>query len=538
MENYTYTNMLTGYRDRVLRIALFDVFAMLDAKQLKDGKGKPVDCFGLGLLSLLFFFESMLLRVKKRGIHELALFLQVTDESLYETVEDYEKLAKAIVETFRPPRGKRNARSFYNYETRQMEEVEYAILKTDDWDTVKNVQYYTLDEQGLELIFATKEYFSEFQISISQMMLRKQLEKGEFLGALRQVDEMRISVNSIKENIYRIKHDIQRNITSEDTYSRYKELIKDINSRLENEEHEFVELSHFIKETKSYLDEARDMSDKDQKAMELLVRIDNELAHVHYLHSSLLHESIELKTTALDAASESLYYAGITSFNFDSELARKMTNVPLPFMEARTLLKPYLSLKQFETWSPLAVFAPQHRDTSNKDKSDLVFIDAIDDIQEDKHERQKAMKEVLYILSQARDIVGCSEMVDISNLGSSAMMFETDDISKDSIDDDKITLKRDEPLVKALIISKLRAFDQVREYMDTREFAECCIILHQMSPVDVKEIIEQDEHVLHMGVKEYFSQVDYIYAKELDSIISLGQNYEMKDVAIWTGGKV
>ncbi len=521
MENYTYTNMLTGYRDRVLRIALFDVFAMLDAKQLKDGKGKPVDCFGLGLLSLLFFFESMLLRVKKRGVHELALFLQVTDDSLYENIEDYEKLAKAIIETFRPPRGKRNARSFYNYETKAMDEVEYAILKADDWDTVKNVQYYTLDEQGLELIFATKEYFSEFQISISQMMLRKQLEKGEFVGALRQVDEMRISVNSIKENIYRIKHDIQRNITSEDTYSRYKELIKDINSRLENEEHEFVELSHFIKETKSYLDDPRGLSDKDQKAMELLVRIDNELAHVHYLHSSLLHESIELKTTALDAASESLYYAGITSFNFDAELARKITNVPLPFMEGRTLVKPYLGLNRFETWSPMAVFAPQLRDATNKDKSDLVFIDAVTDTHQDKHERQKAMKEVLYILSQASRLEGTKGFIDISDMALQLNLSERQD-------------KEEE--VQALIVSKLKAYQELKDHMDTREFAECCIILHQMSPVDVKEIIDQDEHVLHLGIKEYFSQVDYIYAKELDEVMDLGQNYEMKDVAIWTGG--
>ncbi len=525
MENYTYMNMLTGYKDRVQRISLFDIFAMLDVKQLKDSKGKPIDFFGLGLLSLLFFFESMLLRVKKRGVHELALFLQeATENKLYKSLDEYEKLAKTIIEIFRPSKGKRNLRKFYNYETKELDEVSYAILKADDWDTIKNVQYYSLDEQGLELIFATKEYFSEFQISISQMMLRKQLEKGEFFGALRQVDEMRISVNSIKDSIYRIKHDIQRNITSEDTYSRYKELIKDINNRLANEQDEFVELSHFIKETKSYIDISTGLDDKDQKALELLVRIDNELAHVHYLHSSLLHESIELKTTALDAAAESLYYAGITSFNFDSELARKITSIPIPLEESKTIVKPYLKLKSFETWSPLAIFAPQQRDVSNKDKNNLVFIESIDEPTKELHLRKLAMKEVFYIISHGFDLDGVMETIDTTNISTSG--------NKELIEDKSNNKEY------ALKISNLQKFDELKKYMDTREFAQACIILHQMSPIEVKEILEQDEHVLHDGIKEYFSDVKYIYAKELEAIIDLGDNYEIRDVAIWTGGKL
>lgn len=181
MENYSYKNLLSGYKDRVMRIALFDVFAALDNKQIKDHKGKPVDCFGLGLLSLLFFFESRLLRIKNRGVSELAEFLQeVTGEKLYPDIEGYRGLAKAIIEVFRPSGGKRNQRRFMNYETDEKDVVEYAILKADDWDSKRRIQDYTLDEQGLELIFATKEYFSEFQISISQMMLRKQLEKESF----------------------------------------------------------------------------------------------------------------------------------------------------------------------------------------------------------------------------------------------------------------------------------------------------------------------------------------------------------------------
>jgi len=499
MENYTYQSMLTGYRDRILRIALFDIFALLDKKQLKDCHEKPIDFFGLGLLSLLFFFESRLLRIKKRGVHELGSFIkETTQDMLFTQDSDYDALAKMIIEVFRPSEGKRNERKFYNYETMHWEKIDYSILKTDDWDSMKNLQYYTLDEQGLELVFATKEYFSEFQISISQMMLRKQLEKGEFLSALRQVDEMRINVNSIKDNILRIKHDIKRNITSEETYTRYKSLIKDINNRLRSEHDEFMELSQFIKETKGYFDPTSEHVEKDQKALELLVRIENELGHVHYLHSSLLHESIDLKTTALEAASESLYYAGITSFNFDAELARKITTLPIPFEESKQVARPYLGIETFVTWSPIAVFAPQLKESTHKSKHDLLFAQVKGEGQSSQlFERKKNMQEVLYLLH--------SGLKRMQSLGMTRVSV------KDLIEECKYP-----------------------EYMDTREFCDVWMMLHQLCPLNTTQFLQQQEHVLFDGIQRYFSDTHYIYAQELEEEIDLGEHYSMKNIEFWT----
>lgn len=501
MENYTYKSMLTGYSDRVLRIALFDIFAILDKKQLKDKHQKPIDFFGLGLLSLLFFFESMLLRIKRRGIHELAQFLkESTKGQLYDVDEEYDFLAKTIIEVFRPSEGKRNERKFYDYESMQWDKVAYSILKAEDWDSVKNIQYYTLDEQGLELVFATKEYFSEFQISISQMMLRKQLEKGEFLSALRQVDEMRINVNSIKDSILRIKHDIKRNITSEETYSRYKNLIKDINERLMNEHDEFMELSQFIKETKGYLDPSGEHVEKDQKALELLVRIDNELGHVHFLHSSLLNESIDLKTTALEAASESLYYAGITSFNFDAELARKITTIPIPYEETKQVVRPFLAIQKFETWTPLAVFSPQQKESTNKQKHDLLFAQISGEVfNQTLLERKNSMKDILWIL-----YTGLKKK------------------QADGMDSNSISIQE---------IFDMCLFP---EYIDTREFCEAWMILHQLSPIDTRLLLQQREHVLYEGIEAYFGNTSQLYAKELDEEIELGEHYSIKNIEFWT----
>ena len=250
MENLV-KNASLHYRDRLERIVLFDPLNALGRKLKKDNKGRPIDYYGLGLLTLLFFFENMLLRNKKTGTAELADFLQtLSQEEIDLKPEEFLDLAREIIGAFRPPDGKKTSRKFYNWETRQDEEILFSILKAGESDSEKNKQYYTLDEQGLELVFATKEFFSEFQLSINQLILRKQLEKGEFASALRQIDEMRINVESLRDRMNKIHSEIQRSIVSDQTYERYKNILEDINIRLKREHEEFEELKSFVKDTK------------------------------------------------------------------------------------------------------------------------------------------------------------------------------------------------------------------------------------------------------------------------------------------------
>lgn len=363
-----------NYRERIQRLALFDTLYKLDNKKSKDKSDKLIDYFSLGLLTLLFFFENMLVRNKKTGVKELAVFLiELNQGEIDLEPEDFEKIARTIIGAFRPPTGKRNTKNFYNWETRAEESVQYSILKADKADLSTNTQYYTLDDQGLELIFATKEYFNEFQLSINQLVLRKQLEKGEFVGALRQIDEMSLDVKNLQDRMFRIKHEIQRNIVSNETFERYKRIIEDINMRLYREDEEFDELQSFVSETKEKI--GNDMTnEKDRKTYELILQIDRELDHVHYEHRLLLKESIILKTSALQAAQESLYYVGIDSFNFDQEITSRVFSSPLPLESTRMLIEPFLNLEKHQTWSPLTVFSEQRLEVRDKfEKSNEFF---------------------------------------------------------------------------------------------------------------------------------------------------------------------
>ncbi len=491
-----FKNILDGYKERVGRIALFDLFYTMDKRQKTDREGKPIDYFGMYLLTLVFFFEKMLQRNKHISIDMLADFLRQTFEEHYHfEANDFYEIARSLIEAMRPPSGRRNRRDFYNYETKKEDAVEYSLLKVSGWDKEKNVQYYALDEQGLELIFATKEYYSEFQISISQLILRKQLEKGEFVGALRQIDEMQVGVHTIKEKIIQIKHEVQRNIVSDETYDRYKDLIDDINRRLKREHEEFEEIATFVQETKHHYERSRILSPKDQLAFSMVIRIDNELADVHHLHSSLLEESIELKMTALDSARESLYFIGVSSFNFDQEIARKIMTIPMPVQETKVIAHPYLGLSQAKIWSPMALFAPQWMKKEEQDVSRHLFLEP------EKGEQVKELHMQQQIYKQ------------IFNEISSMLMQQQ-----------RMTLQ-----------NICRHMNQ--KYLQVRETYDFFIVLHQMSPLDLEAIKEQPDHVFYEAFKDLDVHYKWIQAIENVGIVDVDPNYTIRNMEIMLSDK-
>lgn len=478
------------YKERMERIALFDPLRDLDRKRKTDNQGRPIDYEGLGLLTLLFFFENMLIRNKKTGTTELAHFLQTLSENEIDLKPgQYLQLAREIIDTFRPVGGKNPSRGFYNWETRQNDELIYSILKTGASDSQENRQYYTLDQQGLELVFATKEFFSEFQLSINQLILRKQLEKGEFVGALRQIDEMRINVESLRERMERIHSEIQRSIVSDQTYTRYKNILEDINIRLQREHEEFQELKTFVKETQKRLGyEYND--EKEKKTYGLILKIDYQLGGVHDNHSQLLTESIELKNTALEAARESLYYTGIQSFNIEHEIVQKIISAPLPLEICRDIVNPFLTVDELETWSLLTLFAPQRIEKNERIQKTRTFAQ----IEEEEKE------ENLYLSSQNFEYI-MGKIIEVLNGKQKITLVEVSDY-----------LQSNEPAL-----------------LDHRSFYDFWLIGHHYSPVKYEA---EEEAIFRRVFKKLPQEVKELTFIELPTTHAITPRYTIQNIEL------
>ncbi|GFZ30031.1 hypothetical protein CSC2_05570 [Clostridium zeae] len=487
-------NVVENYRERIQRLALFDPLYALSRKGMKDDKGKEVDYFSFGLLTLLFFFENMLIRNKKTGVKELAAFLQeLSKDEITMDIIGFERVARTIIDTFRPPTGKRNSKTFFNWETKKQETVQYSVLKAAKADLETNTQYYTLDEQGLELIFATKEYFNEFQLSINQLVLRKQLEKGEFSGALRQIDEMNLDVKNLQDRIVRIKHEVNRNIVSNETYERYKNIIEDINNRLQMEDEEFEELKTFVTETREKI--ASDLSkSEDRKAYELIIQIDKELGEVHYNHRLLFKDSIILKTSALQAAQESLYYVGIDSFNFNQEITSRVFSSPIPLNETRTLIEPFLYLEKSKVWSPLTVFSHQKIEKLDKEEriNDFLAVTSDEEAKLDLKLQSNNYKVIASIILMAMKA------------------------------ENEITLE------KIIEFMKNNAYDEI---LNHRSFYDFFIILHQKSPVVMEVQEDQEEGIFGQVYKLLIKKGKKLYVEELDTILKVTERFEIKNMS-------
>lgn len=399
MDKLDIQDITNGYRERMRRLALFDPLYELDRKREQDQAEKMIDMKGLGLLTLLFFFEQKLMRHYKTGAKQLAGFLKTLTEAQYRMEEaDYERLARTIIQTFRPTTGRKRSYPFFNWEANHEDAIEYSILKANNFDMKTNAQYYTLDEDGLELVFATKEFYSEFQLSINQLMLRKQLDKGEFKGALRQINEMRIDVESLEERMTKLKHEIQRSIVSEETFERYKQLLDDIYGRLTREDEEFKELRQFVKETRERL-YSKDVHKKERKTYDLILTITRELESVHYDHSRLLERTFALKNTTLITAQESLYYTGIQAFNFDQDIVSTILTKPLPLEAMSGILHPFFKVEENPVWSPLTVLAEQNITEDREEKVEHGFIEVDRSNAEDPYRKALSRK--------YKELMGC-----------------------------------------------------------------------------------------------------------------------------------
>lgn len=215
------SDMLSGFQERMGKLALFAPLFELGRQRKADRNGKPVAMMELGLLSLLFFFEKKLNRSRKTSVTDLvSFFASVLEDKYMLDPEELEDIGRRIIHVFRPASGRKREFAFFHPGTGQEGVFYTSILRTDSYDVATNTQYYALDEDGLELVFATKEFYMEFQLSIHQLLLRKQLEKGEFQGALRQIDEMMIDVETLQDRVGSLEHEIKRSIVSEETLAR------------------------------------------------------------------------------------------------------------------------------------------------------------------------------------------------------------------------------------------------------------------------------------------------------------------------------
>jgi hypothetical protein len=209
----------------------------------------------------------------------------------------------------------------------------------------------------------------------------------------------------------------------------------------------------------------------------------------------LLKESIILKTSALQAAQESLYYVGIDSFNFDQEITSRVFSSPLPLGSTRILIEPFLYLEKQESWSPLTVFSLQRLEVRDKLEKSNEFFKVTGE------EDRKV--ELMLLRGNFKRIM---EVVLVAMKGKKEITIEG-------------------------VVEDIRA-RKLDEFLLHRNFYDFWVILHQKSPIliDDSEKSKEDLFGEVLGLLENKGKV--IKVEEIGIILKVTDRYTIRNMRL------
>lgn len=349
---------LSGFSDRVKGVAIFQ--PLLELKNLR--KYEDFDLFSLGFSILLFIMESMLYNRERCGYPELSAFLREQVSINYRKIlseEESLELARFLMDHLRNS-GSPWCFEYLDLEDGKPKKYRFHLIGLADYDHGPHGDrdiYFKLTDEGLDLIFKTKEIYKELRISISQLYFRQQIERGVFDKALETVRELFTQVRSRMDEMEKFRRRMVMNIGGVFT-EEYQKQVKEIYNQLEREQEVFQSLSELVKEKKeAYLYER--LEEIEEKNLDQLIEISNMLDIVINEHSKLFGIKLRTDEQFRKALAESIQNFIQSKIDFRKEILEKVIASETRGDDLRRLLQPLLTPARFLGFNPMRIFIPQ-----------------------------------------------------------------------------------------------------------------------------------------------------------------------------------
>ena len=351
---------LAGFSERMKAAYIFQPIVDLSRKRNDYGLSLP----SLGFTILLFVLENMLHSTRNCTIEKISQFMKETIYISYKiqfSSEECLTLTRELISALRNE-GKPFLYEFYDMEKACNDTTWFSLLDYEDEDGYqikdKTVRL-KLTTEGLDLLFKTKEVYQELKISITQLYLRQQIVKGVFDGALRTVQELKLQVKDLKNEIDRMKEKIRADAQRIAKEGEYKKLIDRVNNQLIREREVFLDIQLLIDHTLS--NAHRNMTSKrEEQTIEKITAVKRELQRVIIEHDYLLSEKLDLGLLMTSSIDESIINAFRIKLNFEREIL-------LPFISGngkpdflKALLDPIFPVRVPKLFNPNKIFQKQN----------------------------------------------------------------------------------------------------------------------------------------------------------------------------------
>ncbi|SDC27386.1 MULTISPECIES: hypothetical protein [unclassified Candidatus Frackibacter] len=345
--------VIEGFSERMHNIAVFKPLFELEQKRKYD-----YPLMELGIISMLYILESMLRGEKDCTYRKIAYFLRDVIAEYYDDELEYAEaldLTHYLVRESLMNQGSSHQFSYFDFENGENEDYKFHLVKLQDYDIDSKVVKLKLSPIGLELLFKTKEMYNELQVSISQLYLRQQIQKGVFDGALYSVKELALAVKNEKEQLKQLKERIIRDVLQVTREEEYQEQMKRINEQLEREREMFYELKDLIDDTieKHYSEHI------SNEAIDKVMELKHKLIDVISLHESLFTDKLRIEKLMNDSIEAMILNAFNTQVNFETEFLEPAVRNDLEINKLKQILDPLFSPHTTSEFNPQRIFTKQ-----------------------------------------------------------------------------------------------------------------------------------------------------------------------------------
>lgn len=348
-------DIVQGFDERVRNMAVF--VPLFDLRQ----KQQDYPLFPIGVAIMLFILEDMLRGEKDCTYERVAYFLQELLEGYYEkpiAFEEALELAHKVIREGLMNQGRPQVVSYPDWESGSEKSYKFHLIELEDYQIKDKTVRLRLSTEGLELLFKTKEMYNELQVSITQLYLRQQIQKGVFDGALRSVEELALAVQNEKVKIRQLEEKIIRDVLQVARENEVQKQMERINDQLEREKRVFQELKELIRNTSREY-QVGQLSEKEEAAVGKIMRLERKLLDVIYDHESLFTDKLRVQHLMNQSIEAMILHAFNTRLNFDSEVLRPVIQGHAPLDVLKKVLDPILPMKHRLFFNPARLFLEQ-----------------------------------------------------------------------------------------------------------------------------------------------------------------------------------
>jgi hypothetical protein len=368
-------DFLADFDERLENVSVFYPIFRLQGAQ----KYPNYDILTLGFSLLVYILDTMLKGREGCDSKELALFLkELVNFNYGETLSEEEagELTYYVLDILR--NGGRPYEIIYRNPYKRIDrKIKVVLIEIASYMPNEPVKY-RLSTQGLDLMFKTREIYKELRITISQIYLKQQIEKGVFHEAIRTVDDLSLQVRDLKDRIRLFMERVFKNVLDVGIEG-YINLYDEAYEQIEKEHQVFNDIKNLLNNLYQSLQsiDPLQITTKERNDLEYVISLSKKLDNVINEHGELLKKRIDLGQKYFEAMENQFASGFKTKIDFEREIVDEIVKGNAGYKKVIGILSPIFSLKQHKFFNIHKIFEEQHIDDSaeEEDESSLIDLD-------------------------------------------------------------------------------------------------------------------------------------------------------------------